>query len=164
MQDVIADADLADVMKKGALDQGADRGGVETRRLGQMHGVQRDPIVVGVRVAVALRDGAAQHLDDLEICGQDALRETGQASRQDEDDRVQQQARRQHDQRHVGSGLEGGAPRIVDSSVGQCVQAFAIDTCPALSVWNGQCDMDMRSPVDVDGLLPWVIGGRKARR
>ncbi len=89
-EDGIGDADLAHVVEHRALDEGAHGVVVEPERLADPRGVDRDPVVVGVRVAVALGDGAADHLEHLQVRIEEVEGEPGQASHQAQDDRVEQ--------------------------------------------------------------------------
>ena len=137
VQDLVADADLADVMKECALDQRANLFAAQAGRLGEMGGVERHAIVVRVGIAVAVRDRAAEHLHRLQIGGEQAFREVRQPAGQPEDDRVHQQARCQDDQGHVAGSPHRRASRARDGRVGQRIKAFAVGDHHAAAVRDG---------------------------
>ena len=63
----VANPDFPHVMKQRALDEGTHILVRETDLLGQANRVQGHAVVVRVGVAIALGDGAAQHLQSFEV-------------------------------------------------------------------------------------------------
>ena len=107
-QDVVANADLADIVEKRPLDQGLDVAGRQAELFRQADGVEGDPEVVAVGVAVALGDRAGQDRQRFEVGVEQGAREGHQFTGQQQDDRIEQGAGGQDDQ----DGDEGTAPQI----------------------------------------------------
>ncbi len=98
-QDAVPDADLAHIVEERTLDERAHLVVGEARLLTETDGIDGDPVVVDVRVAVPLGYGAAEHVEDLHVGVQEVVGETRDPPQEAGDHRVEQQGGEQHDER-----------------------------------------------------------------
>ncbi len=72
-QDGVGNGDLADVVQEGPLDERAHLPAAKAQRFREAQRIERDPVVVGIGVAVALGDRGAEQRDALEIRAEQAF-------------------------------------------------------------------------------------------
>ncbi len=111
-QDRVADAQLSHVVEEGALEERAHLGAGEARRLPDARGVDGDAEVVGVGVAVSLRDGAAHHAKRLEVGVEQAQGQVLQPAQQAGDDGVDERGGGEDDPDPQSDGAGEPASRI----------------------------------------------------
>ncbi len=114
-QDVVADPDFANVMKEGAGDQVAHPRAFEADLLGQAHGIGGDAKMVQAGHRVALGNGRADDLHELDVAGQQIARLANHVAVERQDDRIEAE----RGQRHRGKRHQQGHDQVLAQAPGK---------------------------------------------
>ncbi len=113
-EDAVGDADLPDVVKERPLDQRAHVRRRQPDLLADPRAQDGHPVVVGVRVSVALGDGVPERLERVQVGVEEAHREFHDPPGQVEKHRVQDRGGKQDRERDPEAGADAVAAERAD--------------------------------------------------